>query len=203
MIAFVKGYLVEMNDSMCVVDVNGMGINVNISSLTASFLPPVGEEVKLHTYTSVREDAFQLFGFLSRDELMLFKKLITVNGVGPKAGLSILSLGNPEDIRFAILSGDVKLISGASGVGKKTAERIVLELKDKLDWNAEMISRDIGKSSLGNGKSLNDPARKESYEALIALGYSASDAGKVLESIDISEDMSSEDILKEALKKLL
>lgn len=203
MIAFVKGYLVDISENMCVIDVNGMGFNVNISSYTASFLPPVGEEVKLHTFTSVREDAFQLFGFLNKDELILFKKLITVNGVGPKAGLSILSLGNADDIRFAILSGDVKLISSASGVGKKTAERVVLELKDKLDWNTDLISRDIKLNSSGNRSIMDNPAKNESYEALVALGYSAGDARKVLDKIEINDEMSSEDILKEALKNLI
>ena len=138
MIGFVHGILEELTKDCAVLDVNGFGINVNISTSTASFLPPLGEEVKLYTYTCVREDSFSLYGFSSKDELELFKKLITVNGIGPRGGLSLLSAVSADDLRFAILSGDVKLISSAPGIGKKTAERVVLDLKDKLSWNADL-----------------------------------------------------------------
>ncbi|MBR4768681.1 MAG: Holliday junction branch migration protein RuvA, partial [Lachnospiraceae bacterium] len=120
MIAYVNGILADIYEDRAVVDVGGIGMNVFISVSTASMLPGIGEEVKLYTYTLVREDTFSLYGFLSRDELALFKRLITVSGIGPKGGLSILSVMNADDLRFAILSGDSKLIATAPGIGKKT-----------------------------------------------------------------------------------
>ena len=119
MIAFVKGKIEDLSEENVVVDVGGVGINVKISAGTFNLLPGMGGEVKLYTYTSVREDAFNLFGFLTRDELELFKKLITVNGIGPKGGLSILSVMSADELRFAIVSGDGAAIAKAPGVGKK------------------------------------------------------------------------------------
>ncbi len=132
MIAFVKGKIEDLSEENVVVDVGGVGINVKISAGTFNLLPGMGGEVKLYTYTSVREDAFNLFGFLTRDELELFKKLITVNGIGPKGGLSILSVMSADELRFAIVSGDWAAIAKAPGVGKKTAERVILDLRDKI-----------------------------------------------------------------------
>ena len=126
MIAYVNGILESIEEGNAVVDVNGVGYNVNISGSTMDRMPGIGEAVKLYTYTNVKEDAFTLFGFLSRDELNLFKMLITVNGIGPKGGLAILSVMTPDDLRFAIIAGDSGAISKAPGVGKKTAERITL-----------------------------------------------------------------------------
>ena len=203
MIAFVDGILESVYEDRAVIDINGLGFNVFISNMTMSLLPSVGSKIRLYTYTSVREDAFLLYGFLSRDELNLFRKLISVNGVGPKGGLSILSLGSSEDIRFAILSGDTKLISAASGIGKKTAERIVLELHDKLSYNEEMISREIGKGAATLNSMGTTSNQKEAAAALVALGYSSAEANKaVMEAgSDANDDV--EDILKKALKVIL
>ena len=203
MIAFVDGILESVYEDRAVIDINGLGFNVFISNMTMSLLPSVGSKIRLYTYTSVREDAFLLYGFLSRDELNLFRKLISVNGVGPKGGLSILSLGSSEDIRFAILSGDTKLISAASGIGKKTAERIVLELHDKLSYNEEMISREIGKGAATLNSTGTTSNQKEAAAALVALGYSSAEANKaVMEAgSDVNDDV--EDILKKALKVIL
>ena len=115
-----------------VLDVGGIGYNIKISADTASRLPGIGEPVKLYTYTNVKEDSFQLFGFLSRNDLEIFKKCITVNGIGPKGALAILSVLDADSLRFAIMSGDVKAISKAPGIGAKSAERIILDLKDKI-----------------------------------------------------------------------
>lgn len=205
MIAFVRGILDDVYEDRAVVDVNGVGYNVIISTYTASNLPSVGDEVKLYTYTAVREDAFTLYGFLSKDELALFKKLITVNGIGPKAGLSLLSIATADDLRFAILSGDVKLIASAPGIGKKTAERLVLDLKDKLSWNENLISKEIGLKDVSQrpAENNNDSAvKREAVAALVALGYSSQDAHKAVNSVEIIEDMDSEEILKNALKAL-
>ena len=138
-IAYVNGILENLEDGNAVIDVNGIGYNVNISGSTMDRMPGIGEMVKLYTYTNVKEDAFTLFGFLSRDELNLFKLLITVNGIGPKGGLAILSVMTPDDLRFAILAGDSKSLSKAPGIGKKTAERITLELRDKLKLSEDEL----------------------------------------------------------------
>ena len=132
MIAYVNGILERIEEGLAVVDVGGIGMNVFISGSTMDRMPGIGEAVKLYTYTNVKEDSFTLFGFLSRDELSLFKMLITVSGIGPKGGLSILSVMTPDDLRFAIMAGDSASISKAPGIGKKTAERITLELRDKI-----------------------------------------------------------------------
>lgn len=203
MIAFVNGIIDEISEDRVVIDVGGIGYNVNISSLTAASLPAVGENIKLYTYTVVREDAFLLYGFILKDELNLFKKLISVNGVGPKGGLAILSIGQADDIRFAILSGDAKTISKAPGIGKKTAERIVLELKDKLSWNNDMISKEVRVNNSTISLSQNTGAKGEAVSALVALGYSSAEAHKAIGSLDISDDMDCEAILKVALGTLL
>lgn len=206
MIAFLNGSLDMVYEDRAIIDVNGIGYNVFISQATASSLPPVGNVIKLYTYTSVREDAIWLYGFLTNDELMLFKKLISVNGVGPKAGLSLLSFLSADDLRFAILSGDIALISKAQGIGKKTAERIVLDLKDKLNWNTDYISKEVS----GNVNTINPIAasedslkKKEAVSALCALGYSSADAHKAVNNVIIDDNDEVEEILKEALKYLL
>mgnify|MGYP002512201537 FL=1 len=132
MIAYVNGIIDDITDENTVIDVGGVGYNVKISADTAARLPGIGEPVKLYTYTSVKEDSFQLFGFLSRNDLELFRKCITVNGIGPKGALAILSVLDADSLRFAIMSGDAKAISKAPGIGARTAERLILELKDKI-----------------------------------------------------------------------
>ena len=141
MIAYVNDILESIEEGLAIVDVGGIGMNVFISGSTMDRMPGIGEAVKLYTYTSVKEDSFTLYGFLSRDELSLFKMLISVNGIGPKGGLSILSVMTPDDLRFAIMAGDAGTISKAPGVGKKTAERITLELRDKIKAIEEINRR--------------------------------------------------------------
>ncbi|MCI9220950.1 MAG: Holliday junction branch migration protein RuvA, partial [Lachnospiraceae bacterium] len=119
MIAYVKGTVEDIAEDNAVVDVGGIGYNVRISADTAARLPGIGEIVKLYTYTSVREDAIQLYGFLSKNDLEIFKKCITVSGIGPKGGLAILSVLDADSLRFAILSGDVKAITKAPGIGRR------------------------------------------------------------------------------------
>ena len=150
MIAYLNGTVESLESDNVVIDVNGIGYNVMISGSTADKMPGIGSTVKIYTYTCVREDAFNLFGFLSRDELNFFKMLISVSGIGPKGGLAILSVMTPDDLRFAILAGDAKAISRAPGIGKKTAERLVLELHDKISSD-DIVSGKIGDGSvMGN-----------------------------------------------------
>ena len=180
MYAYLNGIVADVWEDGCVIDVNDIGYNVKISGSTFTKLPGIGERVKLYTYTSVREDAMQLFGFLSRNDLEMFKKLITVNGIGPKGGLALLSVMDADDLRFAIISQDVKAISSAPGIGKKTAERVILDLKDKLDIDAGMIQREIDGYAGVSVKNLENPQIKEAVEALVALGYGQSEASKAV-----------------------
>lgn len=143
MIAYVKGTVEDISEDNAVVDIGGIGVNVRISADTAARLPGIGEKVKLYTYTSVREDAMQLFGFLARNDLEIFKKCITVSGIGPKGALAILSVLDADSLRFAIMSGDVKAITKAPGIGTRTAERLILELKDKIKIDDALIDREI------------------------------------------------------------
>ena len=205
MIAYVNGILESIEEGNCVVDVNGFGINVSISGSTMDRMPGVGEAVRLYTYTNVKEDAFNLFGFLSRDELNLFKLLITVNGVGPKAGLSILSVMTPDDLRFAILAGDTGAISKAPGIGKKTAERITLELRDKLKITEDNIIRGQSDTVDGDTQDVGNAARDEAVAALVALGYNSSEALKAVRKVLSANPKAGDDtekLLKLALKEM-
>lgn len=201
MYAFVKGRIDSLAEENVVLDTGGIGYNIKISSGTFAALPGIGEEVKLYTYTSVREDALCLYGFLSRDELEVFKKLITVNGIGPKGGLAILSAMSADNLRFAILSGDAAAIAKAPGIGKKTAERVILDLKDKISLEDTLIHKEMQVVSAAEGAP-EQKARNEAVEALTALGYSASDALHAVKSVSIEEDMDVETILKLALKNM-
>ncbi len=208
MIAYVNGIVEYIEDGLCVVDVNGVGYNVNISGSTMDRMPGIGEAVKLYTYTNVKEDAFTLFGFLSRDELNLFKMLITVNGIGPKGGLSILSVMTPDDLRFAIMAGDSKSLSKAPGIGKKTAERITLELRDKLKVSEnELLGGGAGAtaSNLVGESDFENSARDEAVAALVALGYNSTDSMKAVRKVLAASPEAGEDtekLLKLALKEM-
>ena len=200
MIAFVDGILEGCYEDKAIINVNGIGYNVLVSARTVSMLPNDGENIRLYTYMCVREDSVSLYGFFSLDELNLFKKLISVNGIGPKGGLALLSYTDPDELRYAIVSGNVKLISSAPGIGKKTAERIILDLKDKIDYEASMIQREVNDSL--NLRTDESDVKKVAKEALTALGYSMSQAQKAVNMVsdDITDD---EEVLKEALKYLI
>lgn len=202
MIAFVKGRIEDISNEQVVLDVNGLGYNIKISSTTSAELPGIGEEIKLYTYTCVREDAFLLYGFLSKDDLDIFKKLITVNGIGPKGGLAILSVMSADDCRFAIISGDVKMIATAPGIGKKTAERVVLDLRDKVSLEDTLIHQEMTRKEQSR-QSESSTAKTEAIEALTALGYSSQEAYRAMKQIEQIDDMDVEEILKIALKNMV
>ena len=165
-------------------------------------LPPVGSEVKIHTYLSVKEDSMQLFGFLSRDALRVFKLLIGVNGIGPKGGLAILSVLSPDDLRFAVMANDVKAISSAPGIGKKTAEKIILELKDKLSIE-DALEHAAVNEAVSNVQTENcHEVMNEAIQALVALGYGNTEALKAVKQVEITENMGANDVLKQALKHM-
>ena len=201
MYAYIKGTIEEITEDNLVLEAGQIGYNVKISARTANLLGGIGESVKIYTYTLVREDAFCLYGFLTKDDLEIFKKLITVNGIGPKGGLAILSVMSADELRFAIAAGDAKAISKAPGVGARTAERVILDLKVKVSLEDALKP----KTAVFPDTSPGDHAgkeRNEAVEALTALGYSAADALRAVRQADAAEDDSVEDILKAALKYL-
>lgn len=202
MIAYVKGSVEDISEDNAVIDVGGIGVNVRISADTAARLPGIGEPAKLYTYMSVREDAMQLFGFLSRNDLEIFKRCITVNGIGPKGALAILSVLDADSLRFAILSGDVKAITKAPGIGTRTAERLILELKDKIKVEDTQIGGEIESARASSLGTADSPQKREAVEALVSLGYGQTESVKAVNAIEGIEDMDSGAVLKAALKKM-
>lgn len=198
MITYVKGELVEINESAIVVETYGVGYEIMVPESLLAGLPSVGELVKIYTYQYVKEDALDLYGFLTADDMKVFKLLITVNGIGPKGALNILSVISPDELRLAVLSNDVKSIQKAPGIGGKTAQKLIIELKDKLSFedviNSGFKSKDVDFP-------LNS-ARDEAIEALVSLGYSSSEAIRAVRTVNNVDDMDSEALLKAALKQI-
>lgn len=205
MIAFVRGLLMGKDEDGVVVEAGQVGLEIRVPLSVLEQLPPVGEEVKLYTYFQVREDGMSLYGFLSQQEKKLFKQLLGVNGVGPKAALGILSALRPEDLRIALISGDAKAIAKAPGVGMKTAQRLILDLKDKMSMD------ELTESWMeANGKPVMQAeadsglvgAAKEAVQALVALGYTNVEASKAVKKVELAEGMTAEDVLRASLKYL-
>lgn len=201
MIAFLKGKIEELEETKVIVDVNGVGYGVFVTGRDAGILSGNRDTIKLYTYFQVREDAMQLYGFLKKDDLHVFQLLLGVNGIGPKAALGILSALSANDIRFAVLAGDAKAISKAPGVGAKSAQKIILELKDKFDLQETFdtaLSETGADTAAGTDKQMQD----EAVQALVALGYPAGEALKAVRSVQQAEDMTTEELLKAALKNM-
>lgn len=202
MIAYIKGKVAEILEDRVILEAGSMGYNIFMPMASAEAELRKGDEVKLHTYLNVREDAMQLFGFLTRDDLNTFKLLLGVNGIGPKAALGVLSGLTADELRFAVLADDVKTISRAPGIGKKTAQKLILELKDKMDLQeAFELKTEHVREAQGKESELSD-ARKETVEALTALGYSGADALRAVKKVDMTPEMDVETLLKAALKNL-
>lgn len=202
MIAYIKGKVAEILEDRVILEAGSMGYNIFMPIASAEAELRKGDEVKLHTYLNVREDAMQLFGFLTRDDLNTFKLLLGVNGIGPKAALGVLSGLTADELRFAVLADDVKTISRAPGIGKKTAQKLILELKDKMDLQeAFELKTEHVREAQGKESELSD-ARKEAVEALTALGYSGADALRAVKKVDMTPEMDVETLLKAALKNL-
>lgn len=200
MISYIKGPLAEIEQDVVVVEAGSMGYNIHVPLSVLEELPRIGTEVLLYTYLQVREDAMTLYGFLSRQDLAMFKQLIGVNGIGPKAALGILSAIRPDDLRLAIISGDAKAIARAPGIGPKTAQRVILDLKDRISLD-EMLP---GVETKGAGEPAgSQSAGMEAVSALTVLGYSAMEASKAVRLVTLTEDMTPEDVLKAALKHLI
>lgn len=191
MIAHIKGEVAEKFLNSVIVDVNGVGYEMSLTTIDFESVN-IGETRKFYTYHSVRENGEDLYGFSSLAAKKLFELLISVNGVGPKAGMAILSLASPEDVRNAIANADVAFVSKASGVGKKSAERVIVDLRDKVGLPSHVGATEILKPT---EKVEND----EALDALIALGFPLKEATSALEKVDKS--LSVEERIRLALKK--
>ena len=200
MISFIHGILAEKDEGYIVVEAGGVGYGINVPMSVLAQLPTIGEEVKIYTHYSVREDGQSLYGFLFREDREMFRSLISVNGVGPKGALAILSVLGPDDLRLAIVTGDVKSISRAQGIGQKTAQRVILDLKDKVDNQFLTAGAGGDRPALGANISQAGGAISEAIDALTVLGYTRREAGGDVRSIVISEGDSTEELLKKALK---
>lgn len=200
MYSYIKGELAEMNPDHIVIDVGGIGYMVYISGQTFEYLPGIGQQIKVHTYLHIREDAMILYGFLTKDDLDMFIKLIGVSGIGPKGGLAVLSVLSADDLRFAILAGDAKAIAKAPGVGAKTAQRVILELKDKMSLEEAFEKKTENLSKSGNNA--GNTVKNDAVLALSALGYSQTESLKAVSQVEITEEMDVEDVLKLALKHM-
>ncbi len=196
MYAYIYGEIIEKEPENIVIECNQIGYNIHIAPGMLSRFPAVGQMARIYTYTSVREDAFWLYGFMSKEELSLFKLLITVSGIGPKGAMGILSVMDADTLRMAVISQDVKMIAKAPGVGAKSASRIVLELKDKIK------PEDVIGSVADEESSVTATIRQEATEALVSLGYTVSDAYRVLQKIEINEDTRIENVIKTALRNI-
>ena len=202
MIAYIKGTVEEILEDRVILEAGNMGYNIFMPMGAVEHLLHKGQEIKIHTYLNVKEDALQLFGFLSRDDLNTFKLLLGVNGIGPKAALGVLSGLSADELRFAVLADDVKTISRAPGIGKKTAQKLILELKDKFNIQEALEMKAEHVQMPGTGEADLTDMKKEAVEALTALGYSGADALRAVKKVELTPDMSVEILLKVALKNM-
>lgn len=189
MISFLRGKIINKGNGYVVLEVGNVGYQVFITPIMFAELD-IGQEIELYTHQYVREDALDLYGFGSMAELELFQLLIAISGIGPRSAIGVLSVAKVDDIKQSIASGDASLLTKVSGIGRKTAERVVLELKEK-----------IGAINLGTGKKMHGFANSDEIDALVALGYSISQARQALSEID-PRIKDSGDKIRAALKKL-
>ncbi len=200
MINYISGILSEIHENMIVVEAAGIGYGINVPASLLDKLPRTGSALKIYTYFSVKEDSQSLYGFLNREDREMFKSLLGVNGVGPKGALAILSVMAPDELRMSIAAGDAKSISRAQGIGIKTAERVILELKSKIG-EIGLVQLKYGDGNISHVNAADSPVN-EAMDALITLGYSRTEALKALNGINIAEDMTTEEIIKSALKNI-
>ena len=206
MFSYIKGTLAEVLEDMIVVEAGSIGWNIHVPLSVLERLPSVGEKVRIYTSFQVREDAMTLYGFLGRQDLQMFRMLLGVNGVGPKAALGILSTMRTEDLKMAVISEDAKSIARAPGIGPKTAQRVILDLKDRIKTEDLLPGGWSGAEAapgMAPPAAAADGAAKEAVEALVALGYSLSEASKAVRQTPLEEKMTAEAILKASLKYLV
>lgn len=201
MLYHVEGTVTDIEANLVVVDCHGVGFALNASLNTIAAVR-VGEQSKLYLYESVREDAFDLFGFASKEEKRCFEMLIAISGVGPKAAISILSTNTPTSLALAVLNDDIKALSNAPGIGKKIAQRIILELKDKISKEAGGLDLGGAVSAPAADPAADNPARQDAIAALAVLGYSMPEINRAIQSIPI-DGLSTEQIVKAVLRQMM
>lgn len=199
MLSYIKGEVTDIEPDKVVIENNGIGYNVFVPLSVIGRVSGIGEEVKIYTYLSVKEDSMTLFGFSSKEELKIFKMILSVSGIGPKGALGILSTLSPDELRIAVLAGDKNAISKAPGIGQKTALKLIIELKDKLDIEDVFVSEETDVKSGSNDASVKNDA----IQALVALGYSKSSAASSIKGMSVDADTTVEDVIKYALKNML
>ncbi len=201
MFAYIRGTLSDIDENTIIIENNGVGYGISSSSNTIRKLPAIGEEVKLNTKLIPKEDSLTLYGFYDKEELKMFELLLSVSGIGPKGALAILSNMTVSDIQFAVAGSDSKAFAACPGVGKKTAERVIIDLKDKVDiigaFEAKITSDLSGKKAAPAST-----VKEEVLEALVALGYSASNAARALDKMTITESTTTEQLLSDTLKQM-
>ena len=198
MFSYIKGTLEEVTEGQIVVDCHGIGYQIQTSNDILDVLPSIGADLKIYTYLHVKDDGIALFGFPTKEDLTIFCLLLRVNGIGPKGALGILSALSADELRFAVLAGEA--IAKAPGIGAKSAQRIILELKDKLNLSDVLQERKA--DTLQQPSSHADTARNEAVSALTALGYSSSEALSAVTKADFADGADVEEILKAALKQM-
>ena len=203
MISFIKGELSEILGSSIIVDTGGVGYEINVPLTVLSELPRIGEEVKIYTYFKVSEDAMSLYGFSSQKDKEMFEQLIGVSGIGPKGALAILSTLSPDDLRMAIMAGDDKAIAKAPGIGAKTAQRVIIDLKDKIGIEDIMGVGKTSKANAAGASAVMTGVIADAVSALSVLGYSQTEAMKAVRSIEINDDTTVEEVIKIALQRMV
>lgn len=199
MFNYIRGKLAEKSGEYVVIDNGGIGWQVQVPATVSAVLPACGEEVKLYTYLVVREDALQLFGFLTPEELNLFKLLLTVSGIGPKGALAVISTLSPAEFFLAIAHENVKALTKIPGIGTKSAKRMIVELKEKA---AAMGAVKAEMPAFVVDRQAESQNYQDALAALIALGYNGSEAQAVLQAIEGSQELSTQELIKKALVRL-
>lgn len=202
MISFIRGYVADSTESSVILEAGGIGYEIFMTGTAIERAVRESGEILVHTYFHVREDAMQLYGFLSRDDLQVFRLLLGVNGIGPKAALGILAGLTADELRFAVLSDDVKTLSRAPGIGKKTAQKLILELKDKLNAEEAFELKLAHVQEKAGSEAAAADGSGEAVEALVALGYSSTQALQAVRKVSGIPADDVEGILKAALKNL-
>jgi Holliday junction DNA helicase RuvA len=203
MLAYIRGTLEEMSEDSVILDHQGMGYQIYMSALDISELPGIGRSVLIYIHMNVREDGISLYGFRTKQAKEIFRLLIGISGVGPKAGMALLSALSVADIQMAVLSGDAKSLTKANGIGMKGAQRIIMELHDKIELESMLEPREDQSEAESAGAVTDEDITASVAMALVSLGYSQLEAMQAIRRVDAAQEMNTEELLKAALKKLI
>ena len=200
MIGYIKGVIKEIEEASIILEDNGIGVRIYMPKALLSQEVYREDQVKIYTYLHIKEDSIQLYGFFTKDDLNIFRLLLNVNGIGPKAAMGILSVLSADDLRFAVLSNDVVFISKAPGIGEKTAQKLILELKDKFQMKDAFDKKLSHVQEKEVADKRDSGVKEEVVQALVALGYSRTKALQAVKKVEGAEQMDAEEILKAALQ---